>query len=184
MAGDAVLECDLARYVNINIVLAAACVKARKLGHPGVVVWFADFYDHRLFNESIDSTAKREMTDWYNESCTGRVTDYEADGFVERLRPATQREVDYAREVGTLEPDDKNVVVYAYGESVVGVCDAVNAVLNRKKPCSGCGASDTRRRCGGCLCARYCSERCHTEDWRNHKPYCQWVKARIAHLQF
>jgi hypothetical protein len=168
----------LARHPNMSMLYGAAAIAARRAGHAGAVVQFENEREARAVLEVTDDTCAGSLKYWYSEVDAVDACDDVVDAVARSVRPATRLEVELARELDVLEPDDKNVTAFYVGAHYNGAAPAIN----RRLPCLGCTLSFIgMKRCSGC--AVYCSETCQRNNWQEHKTTCRWLKSKIGLFQ-
>jgi hypothetical protein len=108
-------------------------------------------------------------------------------GLLDLLQPApdsashTEAQVAPEQSSSAVEQDALRSQLQSLGAAVTAV--AVKCVCNNPSCSNIAGASDVGLVsgrscvCAGCLTARYCSSRCHTEAWKQHKPACRALAA-------
>jgi hypothetical protein len=48
--------------------------------------------------------------------------------------------------------------------------------VSKKVSCSCCAAEKPKKRCKGCMSAKYCGNTCANKHWEEHKTICMWIR--------
>jgi hypothetical protein len=75
--------------------------------------------------------------------------------------------------------DDIDVSVASVSVASVSVA---SVPTNGKYICNGCNGA-AHFRCSNCMDAKYCSKKCQTTDWKDHKKVCSTTKITLADVE-
>ena len=66
-----------------------------------------------------------------------------------------------------------------FGMNVINMIAFISA-FQFSKPCYECGKVGCTLTCGSCKYVSYCSKECQSKNWKDHKPFCNFVKGEMA----
>lgn len=66
-----------------------------------------------------------------------------------------------------------------FGMNVINMITFICA-FQFSKPCYECGTVRCTLMCGSCKYVNYCSKECQSKNWKDHKPFCNFVKGKMV----